>query len=222
MAKYDYGSAVTGAASGAAVGSAFGPIGTAGGAILGGLTGLFGSKKKKAKKRSTLDPQTQALYDDYISGLRGEGQFADLYNFDAEGYNDVFDKTIGRQAYRNFNENIVPTITGQFRKKNIGNSSYTGETLSRAGRDVQESLDAQRSQNVFNGQQQAKQNKINGIQNAFNVNTFDYEKPEQGGIDKILNSLGPVAAEYLVNTLKPKTAQPTVPKTPTTTAPGAY
>src|SRR5690606_24136904 len=106
----------SGAVSGASIGSAIPGIGSAVGGILGGITGLFGEKKKKKpKKYNTLDPQQQALYNDYIASIRGEGPFSGLYNFDSEGYNNIFDQTIGRPAYRNFEENIIPGITGQYR-----------------------------------------------------------------------------------------------------------
>jgi hypothetical protein len=166
------------------------------GLLTGAVTGLFGKKKKKPKRLSTLDPQQQSLYNDYISSIRGEGPMKDLYNFDAQGYNDVFDKTIGRQANRNFNENIIPGITGQFRSNNLQNSSYVGESLSRAGRDVQENLDNQRSANVFAGQQQANQNKINGTNSILNMNTFDWQMPEPSLIDKILSEAAPAAGKY--------------------------
>ena len=128
-----------------------------------------------------------------------------MYNFDAEGYNDVFDKTIGRQANRNFQENVIPGITGQFRSNNLMNSSYAGESLARAGRDVQENLDALRSQNVFAGQQQANQNKQNAINSVLGTQTFAYDKPgaqSPGVIDQILGSVGPAAGEWFADYLK--------------------
>jgi len=208
MAKYGVGSAISGAISGASAGSAFGPWGTGIGAIAGGIGSLFGSKKKKKKPNkifSTLDPQQQGLYKDYVNSIRGKGPFGDLYNFDAEGYNNVFDQTIGRPAYRNFQENIIPGITGQYRQNNLMNSSYSGEALSRAGRDVQEGLNAQRSANVFSGQQQANANKQNAINNIMNTQTFAYEKPgpsKPSTIDQILGSVGPQAGEWLADYLK--------------------
>ncbi len=214
MPKADWGGAAGGAASGAISGASIGSIipgvgtgiGAAVGGLIGGIGGLFGGKKKKkAKKRSTLDPQQQALYNDYIASIRGEGPMAGMYNFDAEGYNDVFDKTIGRQAYRNFNENVIPGITGQFRGNNLQNSSYVGESLSRAGRDVQENLDAQRSANIFAGQQQANQNKQNAINSILGTQTFAYDKPgpqTPGVIDQILGAVGPAAGEWFADYLK--------------------
>jgi hypothetical protein len=199
-------SGITGAASGAATGSAFGPVGTFAGGVIGGFTGLFGGgkKKKKPKRVSTLDPQQQAIYGDYVDSLRGEGPFSDLYNFDSEQANNVFDQTVGRPAYRSFQEKIVPTITGQFRSNNLQNSSYAGQALSRAGRDVQENLDAERARYQFQGQQNAQANKQNAINNILNMNTFDYQQQDQSGnvIDDILGKVAPKAGEWFADYLK--------------------
>ncbi len=209
MARYDIGSAATGAVSGAATGSMFGPIGTGVGAVAGGIAGLFGSKKKKSKpkKRNTLDPQQQVLYGDYINSIRGEGPMADLYNYDTAGANANFDQNVSRPANRNFQENIVPQITGQFRGSNLQNSSYAGEALGRAGRDVQEGLDAQRSNMIFQGQQNAQVNKQNAIQNALSTQTFAYDRGQQKApspIDQILSTAGPAAGEWFADFLKSK------------------
>ncbi len=220
MAKYSAGSAVSGAASGAAAGAPFGPWGSAIGGVIGGAVGLFGSKKKKKKKPKivdTMDPQQKELYADYIKSIRGEGPFSNLYNFDAEGANNNFDQNVSRPANRNFQENIIPGITGQFRGNNLQNSSYAGQALSRAGRDVQESLDAQRSNYIYNGQKQANQNRINGIQNALNTQTFAYQQPGEkkpSTLDQVLNSVGPAAGEWFadyLNTSRSKTSQPSQP-----------
>ena len=212
MVNWD--SALAGGASGAAVGTALNPgWGTAIGAAGGFITGLFGKKKKKPKpkKYSTLDPQQEELYGNNMAALRGEGPLAGLYNFDEEGYNDVFDKTIGRPAYRKFQENVIPSITGQFRGNNIGNSSYTGEALSRAGRDVQENLDAQRSSNIFSGQQNAQNNKANAVNNMLGMQTFAYSKPgaqEKNSIDTILENLTKIGGDWLANKINGSTSKP--------------
>lgn len=163
----------------------------------GAVSGLFGlNKKKKPKRRSTLDPQQQALYQDYVDSIRGTGPMADMYNFDENAANQNFDKNVSRPAYRNFQENIIPGITGQFRSNNLGTSSYTGEALGRAGRDVQEGLDARRSDMIFQGQNQAKQNKMNATQNILGMTTFDWQMPPKSTLDTILESVGPAAAKY--------------------------
>lgn len=207
MASYNAGSAASGAISGASIGSSFGPVGTIAGGLIGGVAGLFGSKKKKKKQKtvSTLDPQQQGLYDDYIKSIRGQGPFSDLYNYDAEGANNNFDMNVARPAYRNYQENIVPAITGQYRQGNIMNSSYSAEALGRKGRDVQENLDGLRSNTQFQGQQQSQSNKQNAINSILGNQTFAYEKPEASNpssVDQILNSIAPHAGEWFGDYLR--------------------
>ena len=203
---FDLGSATSGAIGGGQVGSVFGPWGTAIGAGIGGISGgLFGGKKKKRKPKqiSTLDPQQQELYGQQMSALRGEGgPLAGLYNFDTQGANQNFDQNVSRPAYRNFQENIIPGITGQFRGANLQNSSYAGEALGRAGRNVQEGLDAQRSNMIFNGQQNANQNRINGIENSLNRQTFAYQRPQERSpnqFDQVLGKLAPNAGDWFAD-----------------------
>jgi hypothetical protein len=206
MPGINLGGAAAGGVGGASAGSIFGPVGTAVGGVLGAIGGLFGKKKKpKQKKVGTFDPQQQALYNDYIQGIRGQGQFSDLYNFDAEGYNNVFDQTIGRKANRNFQENVIPGITGQFRQGNLMQSSYAGDALARAGRDVQENLDALRSQNIFQGQQQAQVNKANAMNSVLGLSSSAYLKPQErtpSSIDQILGTLAPDSGQWLADTMR--------------------
>lgn len=197
MARFDIGSALSGAASGAALGSSVPGVGTLFGAGAGALAGLFGSKNKKKKRNSTFDPQQQGLYDQQMQGLQGQGQFADLYNFNAETAGQNFDQNVSRPAYRNFQENIIPGITGQFRSGGLQNSSYAAEGLSRAGRDVQEGLNAQRTNYMYQGQEAANQRKAQGAQNLLGMTTFDYQQPGQNGIDQILGSLAQPTADWL-------------------------
>ena len=197
------GGAIENAVGGAGAGSIFGPVGTAVGGVVGAIGSLFGKKKKKIKKVNNFDPQQQALYNDYVKSIRGQGPLAGNFNFDAEGYNDVFDKTIGRQANRNFQEKTIPSITGEFRKGGIGNSSYTGEALSRAGRDVQENLDAQRSANIFQGQQTAQTNRLNAVNNILGMPTFtNYETNRAPSvIDQISTQLAPSTGSWIRDTI---------------------
>ncbi len=207
---FDFGRALTSTASGAASGAPAGPWGAVGGGAVGFVSSLFGGKKKKKKKPktiSTLDPMQQGVYKDYVASLRGEGPFSDLYNFDAEGANNVFDQNIARPAYRGYQENVVPKITGQFRQNNLQNSSYAAESLSRAGRDVQESLDAKRAEMQFLGQQNAQTAKRNAIPDILNRTTFDYQNRTQkppSAIDQILGKVVPEAGNYLADFVRSK------------------
>ena len=222
MASYSAASGASGALSGGQLGfSVGGPVGGAIGATVGGLAGLFGSKKKKRKPKqiSTLDPQQQQLYDQYVQSIRGEGPLAGLHGFDAQGANQNFDANVARPAYRNFQENIIPQITGQFRSGNLQNSSYAGQGLARAGRDVQENLDAQRSNMIFNGQQNAQNSKNSALNNILGMQTFAQERPREqqpSAINQVFSQMAPKAGDWFADMLsqysqKAGTAAPAMP-----------
>lgn len=199
MAKANWGGGLGGAASGASAGfSVGGPVGAAVGGTLGLFGGLFGGKKKKKKpkKLSTFDVEQKRLNQLQHQSILGEGPLADLYNYNPQQANAVFDRTIGNPAYRSFREEIAPQITGQFRSGGLQNSSYAADALARRGRDVQENLDAQRMKYLYGLESEARGAKRQAVENLQNRTTFDYapDQAEQAGggfgIDKILSSIG--------------------------------
>lgn len=207
MPKANWGSGASGAASGAITGASIGgPWGAAVGGVVGGVAGLFGGgKKKKPKKRSTLDKNQQALNDMQHQSILGEGPLADLYNYDPEKANEVFDKNIANPAYRKFKEELAPSITGQFRSNNLMQSSYAGDALSKLARDIQEGLDAQRSQYLYGEQKDARSSKRNAVENLQNRQTFAYDTaaPQSGGfnINSILDQVTPDRIDQFKNWL---------------------
>jgi gas vesicle protein len=208
----DWTGGATGALSGASVGSAFGPIGAVAGGVIGGAAGLFGGpkKKKKNKKISSLDKSQKRLNDQQHQSILGQGPLADLYNYDPQQANDVFDKNIANPAYRNFKEKLAPEITGQFRKNGLMNSSYAGDALSKAARDIQENLDSKRSKFQYGAQNEAKTAKRNAVENLQNRQTFAYDKAAgtRSGFDinQVLSSITPEMTDSLANHFKPKAA----------------
>jgi hypothetical protein len=178
----DFGAGLSGGASGALAGSSLGGVpGAIIGGAIGGLGGLFGGKKKK--KRSTFDKQQKKLYGLEHQGILGQGPLADLYNYSPEKANQVFSQNYAQPAYQEFEENVVPTITGQFRKQGLMNSSYAGDAISKLARDVQKNLDAKRTQYLFdqeNNAQNARRSAINNIQGR---STFAYDKAPAGGFN---------------------------------------
>lgn len=206
--------ALGGASTGATIGSVVPGVGTAigagVGAIAGGLAGLFGSGKKKKKKVSSLDKRQQALNKQQHESILGKGPLADLYNYDPEQANAVFDKIQARPAQRNFAEKTVPTITGAFRSDGLQNSSYVGDALSKAGRDVQENLDALRSEYLYSEQNNARNAKRSAVENLQNRQTFAYDKAAgtNGGFDinSVLKSITPEMTDQLANYFKNKPA----------------
>lgn len=183
MPKTNWGGGFSGAASGAATGASIGgPWGAAIGGVLGGVAGLFGGKKKKKKPKqiSTLDPKQQALNAQQHEAVLGKGPLADLYNYNPEQANSVFDQTIANPAWRNFAEKGAPTITGSFRNQGLQNSSYVGDALAKSGRDIQEGLQGQRAGYLYGQEQEARNAKRSAVENLQNRQTFAVQQPGQG------------------------------------------
>lgn len=207
----DWTGGATGALSGASTGGAIGgPWGAAAGGLIGGVAGLFGGgdKKKKKKKISSLDKRQQALNAKQHQAILGKGPLADLYNYDPEAANRVFDQNIANPAYRKFQESVIPGITGQFRSQGLMNSSYVGDAISRLARDVQENLNAQRSQYLYGEQKEARNAKRNAVENLQNRQTFAYDTAAQnnGGFDvnRVLDSITPEMIDQAKNYFSPK------------------
>lgn len=214
----DWTSAGTGALSGATAGASIGSvvpvigtgIGAAAGGLFGGIAGLFGNKKKKKKKISTFDENQKRLNDQQHQSILGQGPLADLYNYDPEAANAVFDKNVANPAYRKFKEDLAPKITGQFRNQGLQNSSYVGDALSKTAREVQENLDAQRTSYLYGEQKDARDSKRQAVENLQNRQTFAYDTAAgtNSGFDinTILKSITPEATDHFANYFKPKSA----------------
>lgn len=223
MPKLDLGSGAAGATSGALTGATLGSavpgLGTAIGAglggVAGGLLGLFGNRRKKPKKVSTFDRSQQDLFKQYIQSLQGQGgQFSDSLNFNPEQTQDFFQKNVAQPSYQNFQENVIPGITGQFRGANLQNSSYLGGALAKAGTDVQRNLDAQLSRMLFEGQNNSLDRRLSALNNILGTQTFAYQKPQQSAIDSMLSGFSGAAGKYAGNNIMDLFRQ----QTPTTAA----
>jgi hypothetical protein len=209
--------ALGGASTGATIGSVIPGVGTAIGAgiggLVGGIAGLFGGKKKKKKKVSSLDKRQQRLNEQQHSAVLGQGPLADLYNYDPEAANAVFDQNIARKAYRDLNESAIPSVTGQFRNQGLMQSSYAGDAVAKLARDVQENLDAQRTQYLYGEQKDARSAKRNAVENLQNRQTFAYDTSAGGGgfdINQVLKSVTPEMTDQIANYFKPKANAGTV------------
>lgn len=191
----NFGSGLAGAGTGAAYGAQFGgPIGGIAGGVVGGALGLF--NKKKRKKISTMDSYQQKLHQaEYDALYGGTGPLADVYGqFDYGQARQNFDQYYGEPAYQNYEENMVPKITGAFRGKNLQNSSYLGGALAKGATDVQNSLNREGANYLYNQQQANLDRRAQGLGNYQNRSTFAYEQPQSSSIDELLNTLGPGAA----------------------------
>ncbi len=222
MVRYDASYGAQGALTGASIGTSILPgYGTAAGAAIGSTLGFFAPRKKK-KKISTLDKQQQQLYGQYHAALQGQGQFADMFNYNPQQDTDYFNKSIAAPAYQNYKENVVPTITGAFRGGNLGKSSYLGGALGKAGSDVQKNLDAQLSQMLSQGHENALNRRVNAVNSLLNMQTFAQEKPQPSPLDTAISGFsegagkagGEAFSRWLQNTYNSKTKTPATPGTP--------
>jgi hypothetical protein len=195
MVKLNATSGLAGAGTGASIGGSMGgPVGAGAGALLGGLLGLFSGQGSR-KKISTLDQQQQELYNQYTQGVQGKGSMADLFNFNPEQATDVFNQSVADPAYQNFQENIIPGITGAFRGGNLQNSSYLGGALGKAGTDVQKNLDAQLAQMLQQGQQGSVDRRLLALRDILGQSTFAYEKPQASPFDSLMSGFGETAGK---------------------------
>jgi hypothetical protein len=174
MPKFDWEKAITG----------FGAMGLPGG-IWGGLSG-----DKKPKKLSTLDKQQKGLYNEYMKGLMGQGgQFGDTFGWDPDQLQDVFNQNFAQPAYQQFQEEMVPGITGAFRGQNLQNSSYLGGALSKAGTDVQNNLNAQLAKMMYDAQQNSVDRRMDAVNKILNMQTFAYQKPQPRAFDQFMSGM---------------------------------
>lgn len=204
MVKLNVGSGLSGAASGATLGGSIGGgPGAAIGAGLGGLAGLFGGGEKKAKTQSTLDPKQRALLDEYLTAAQtGQGPLAQLFGpTDLTGYQNFFQRNFADPALQRFKEEIIPNITGQFRGAGLGQSSYLGEALGKAGTDVQKGLDDKLADILFQAEQGTMQNRRGAVENILGMNTMAQGRPQQTSIAGLLEQLGMGAGDVLKNYL---------------------
>jgi hypothetical protein len=197
MGGLNWGEGAKGAISGGAKGAAAGPEAAAALAVIEGGIGLFKKKKKKKKPKtlSSLDEKQKKLNEEQYAALRGEGPLADLYKYDPVAANKVFDENIAKYAYRNLNESGIPGVTGQFRKQGLMQSSYAGDAVAKLVRDVQENLNAKRSEYLYNTEQASKEASRNAVEKLQNRQTFAYDTaPKTGGgnpLNQILSSFSP-------------------------------
>jgi hypothetical protein len=227
----NWGGALSGAGTGAAVGSVLGPWGTAGGAILGGVAGLFsgGSKKPKIKPQSTLRPGQEPLYEQAVNaglnpGAGGAfGDAADYYRSNL-GNNPADFNAFAAPALRQYNEDIAPGLAEQYAgmggggQGNLSSSGFRNAQIQGAT-DLAERLGALRA----NLRQQSAQ----GLMNIGNIGLRNYsenvrEMPQAGFAENAAEGIGQVLPSVLNYALNSRNAQNSQNKVGQQTGPYGY
>ncbi len=204
---YDFQSGFSGAGTGAIYGAQLGggPGAVAGG-IIGGLSGFFGKdkNKKKPEQISTFDPYQKQLFEQKTQALQGNGgPLADVYGpFNSQLMRDYYEKSFAQPAYQEFQENVVPTITGAFRGKNLQNSSYLGGALANAGSKVQNNLNGQLAELLYKGEQSSLDRRSSALDRILNLQTHVDQRQQPSIFDSLLSSLSNGAGDLLADYLK--------------------
>ena len=150
-------SAMSGAGTGATIGSAFGPMGSlVGGGIglLGG--GLAGYLSSKRKQSTPIQDQQKQLIDQLMSSLQGEGgPYSDLFNMDEEAFN----KSFRDPAMSRFRMQTAPQIQQQYIASGQQRGTGLEDSLARAGVDMDQML----NQQYASMQEAAKNRQLQGI-----------------------------------------------------------
>lgn len=203
---FDWQSSLSGATAGSLTGASIaGGWGALPGALIGGISGGFGSNRdKKVNSISTFDPQQKQLFEQYSQALQGGGgPLADVYGqFSPDLMRNYYQQAYSQPQYQDFQQNIVPGITGSFRGKNLQNSSYLGRALSQAGTNVQNNLNAQMAELLFKGQQSAIDRRANALRDILNMQTHVNERPQSSIFDNLMSGLAGGAGDFLAQFLR--------------------
>ncbi len=146
----NWGGAAAGAGSGALAGSALGPWGTAGGALVGGLSGLFSGNKDKTRQIPTQTKEQQEYLRNILSQLQqggigqNYGQATDYLSQMMSGDPEAYARFAAPHMTQ-FEQQTVPMLaerfagmTGPFGRPT--DSSGFGQALGSAGGQLQSNL----------------------------------------------------------------------------------
>lgn len=156
------------------------------------LKEILGGTKGKNKKLKTISDAQQQLKDLINQGLiSGEGPLRDIFG----GFNEQeFQQGLVDPALKNFKENILPQIQEKF----IAGNQVLGSGMRRGQARAANQLQSDINQLRYNAQQQQKQNRIAGINQALTQETENVYKPAtkglwQGAVEGLASGAGSAA-----------------------------
>ena len=109
------------------------------GAIITGGAAVGASLLKPRRKRSKRQKQKDALIDDLIASVRGEGPFTDLFEMDEA----AFQKSVVDPAMSRFKNQTAPQIQQSFVASGQHRGTALDDTLTRAGVDLDQLINQQ-------------------------------------------------------------------------------
>lgn len=212
----NFGAGLSGALSGAGLGSSFGPVGSAIGAGIGGLAGLFGSgSAPKMKKYATMSKDQQRLFNDKLNNplensplyQQGATSLRDILNMDPN-----YTSRLEAPLLRKFEQEIAPGIAERYAAQGTGggalSSSGFNQAMARGVENLGQDLGAQRASLLQNAINQALSFSQAPYQSALQyaqTPTFAYGmQPAQEGVAPGLfqtagSIFGPSAGKFFAN-----------------------
>lgn len=152
---------------------------------------LFG-KKDKAKKFDTLTGGQMDVLNQLLAGLQGQGgAFGGMFGeFDPTATANMWEQGVAAPAMRNFQQRVIPSIMQSFADQ--GASSGLSNSLATAGRDMEENLNAQLAQYMWQAQMQQQQNRMAGLGLGLGTKAFQpyVQQGYAGMIPGFLQSFG--------------------------------
>jgi hypothetical protein len=163
------GNILSGAGTGAAAGSTFGPWGTAIGGLVGAVGGGLASRENKETK---MQSKQRELVDQLLASLKGQGPYSDLFKADQE----TFNKSFRDPALFMFRNQVTPQIQQAYIASGQQRGTGMEDTLSRAGVELDQLL----NQHFAQFQQNAQQNKMNAMNTLLGMGQGAPRTPSAG------------------------------------------
>lgn len=127
------------------------------------LSEMLWGKKDKVKKFDVLNQGQTDMLNQLLQGLMGQGgQFGEMFGeFDPTQTTNMWEQGVAAPAMRNFQQRVIPSIMQSFADQ--GASSGLSNSLATAGRDMEENLNSQLAQYLWQAQMQHQQNRMQGL-----------------------------------------------------------
>ena len=161
----------------------------AGFGALGGAAFNRLNKTRKPKKVSLLDDRQENILELLNQAAQGQGPFAGLTQTDPEQTAGFFNEAVAQPLINQFNEEILPGITGQFRGKGLGQSTFAGQAAARAGEGLERTLASQLANQQFAQLNQGNQNLMSILNTILDKQTSGFQQPQLSPLDQMLGQL---------------------------------
>lgn len=154
------------------------------GALGAGGSAIRGSKKPK--KVGLLSPGQQDIQSLIQAAIQGQGPLANITSNDPQQSAQRFSQAVAEPLITQFQEEILPSITGQFRGKGLGQSTFAGQAAARAGEGLERQLASGLSQFQSSQDQQAASNLMRLLGLSQGTKEFGFQQPQASPLDAIL------------------------------------